>query len=321
VSSSQLERYFEWSVGSKSVGIRLDTFLAGKLPALSRTRSMQWIEKGWVQVEGQAGKKARRLKSGQKVEMRIPLVSLWLPPEGIPRYQVLAEDDALLVVNKPPHLPVHPSGGRIFQTLIQQIREDYADLHAESAGRLPSLCHRLDTGTSGVMLIGKKDEAVRNIGRQFAEGRVKKEYLAIVHGHLSPAEGLVEAPIGPDSEASHRSKQKVQEGGVQAITRYQTLEVAPDYAFLKVCPQTGRSHQIRVHMAWAGCPLVGDSLYGKSLSKDARRHPYKAVDARHFLHSSQIGFTHPVSGEEVTAKAPLLEDMRFFWEAMMESGG
>jgi 23S rRNA pseudouridine1911/1915/1917 synthase len=280
-------------------GGRLDAFLAEQVSAVSRSHWKTLIHDGHVRVNGTACKPNQKLKPGDLIEWAVqqeaPLESL---PEDIP-LDILYEDDAVLVLNKPPGLVVHPAAGNATGTLVNALM--FHDPVFESLERA-GIVHRLDKDTSGVMVVAKSQEAMAELKRQFKARETEKEYLALVWGQ-APPNGCIETLIG--RHRVHRKKMAVSmEEGREAVSRYQTLERYDEMSLVRVRIETGRTHQIRVHMAHIGHPIVGDAVYGR-----ARRHTLPEKPERQMLHAARLSFRHPESGKRLSFEAPVFDDM------------
>ena len=287
-------------------GERLDVFLARRCPELSRSYAQRLISESMVTVAGRATKPSQLIASGERVVVRIPPPEpLELTPERIP-IAIIYQDRNILVVDKPAGLTVHPAPGHPRGTLVNALLAICPDLQGIAGTLRPGIVHRLDKDTSGLLVVAKNDRAQRELSRQLKEREVKKTYLALVHGRPEPAAGTVEAPIG--RHPKNRKKMAVVAGGREAETRYRTREVIDGYALLEVEPVTGRTHQIRVHMAALGHPVVGDSTYG-------RRSPFVG---RQFLHAWRLAFALPGSGRWVEFESPLPAELR---EALARARG
>lgn len=239
------------------------------------------------------------MPGGAKVTVHIPPAEeLTLLAEEIP-LAIIYQDFDIIVVDKPPGLTVHPAPGHPRGTLVNALLAVAPDLQGIAGTLRPGIVHRLDKDTSGLMVVAKNDRAQQALQRQLKERKVKKSYLALVHGVPSPREGVIEAPIG--RHPKNRKKMAVVAGGREAQTRYRVQEQFADrYSLLEVEPVTGRTHQIRVHMAAIGHPVVGDATYG-------RRSP---LIGRQFLHASKLAFGMPLGGREVEFESPLPPDLR-----------
>jgi 23S rRNA pseudouridine1911/1915/1917 synthase len=286
---------------------RLDRFLALRLPHLSREFLQKLIREGLVRVDGAPQTKpSRPLKPGSVVEMEVPApVPMAVPPEDI-AVPVLYEDEALAVVDKPAGMSVHPGAGITTGTLVNALLHRMQDLSGIGGVERPGIVHRLDKETSGLIVIAKNDAAHQALSEQFATRRVKKVYYAVAHG-VTKQDFTADMPIGRD--ARHRKRMTVTPAGRMAITDFIVERNWPPYACLLQCrPFTGRTHQIRVHLAAQGHPLVGDKTYGGAPQRKAigllREFP------RHALHAGEIRFIHPVNGKELHFESPLPADLQ-----------
>ncbi len=277
-------------------GCRLDHFLAACGGGASRSFWQGLCRRGLVFIGGKQGKPAHRLKEGQLVEAIVPAPEVMeAEPEEI-ELDILFEDSDLLVVNKPRGMVVHPAAGHRSGTLVNALLAHCRDLSRVGDRIRPGIVHRLDKDTSGLLVVAKNDAAFQHLAGQLKERKVKREYRAVVHGSPPAGEGTVDAPLGRDR--LHRKKISVRENGTgrRAVTHYRVLESKGPFSLLSLRLETGRTHQIRVHLAYMGCPVVGDPLYGPA------RSPYKKMGQ--FLHARTLGFIHPRSGEylEFTAE-------------------
>jgi len=280
-------------------GGRLDKFVADGCPELSRTQAQKLIEEGDVTVNGEIARPGLRLAVGDRIEVRVPPVTdSPLEPEAIP-FDVLYEDDDLLVIDKPAGLPVHPAPGHPGHTLVNGILGYLSSLPDTGDGLRPGIVHRLDKDTSGVMLVAKKRLAHANLSRQFKSREVSKVYLALVRGRLSSERGVIEAAIGRDPRNRKRMAVVDDDRGRNARTRYRVVKYVGNHSLLEVTPETGRTHQIRVHLAAIGHPVVGDAIYGQK----------SAAAPRQFLHAGRLGFRLPSSGEYVEFESGLPADL------------
>ena len=291
----------EFRVEPNQAGARLDVTLATLLPDLSRTRLQSLIRQGAVSVNGvAAGKPGVRLESGDLLVVRLPdRVPSGLQPEPIP-LEVIYEDSDVLLVNKPAGLVVHPAPGHASGTLVQAALAHAPDLEGIGGEIRPGVVHRLDKDTSGLIVLAKNDRAYSDLQRAFKSRTIVKTYLAIVDGHPPTPAGRIEAPIGRDP--SHRKRMAVvqESKGRQSVTAYATRESFKAGSLLEVHPETGRTHQIRVHLAFLGCPVVGDRVYGRRAA---------TVDAaRQMLHAWQLTLVLPGEHEAREFEAPLPAD-------------
>ena len=298
------ERQFEIQVDSESG--RLDRFLSEQVAELSRSAAQRLIEEGLATVNGEPVKASYKIRKDDLITVRITDDTVTeLIPEAIP-LNLIYEDRNLLVVDKPAGMVVHPAPGHPGGTLLNALLAYYPELAAAGSER-PGIVHRLDQDTSGLILVAKSERIQRQLQRQFKERTVHKAYLALLEGHLHPAWGRIEAPIGRDPH--HRQRMAVLSGGREAITEYHVREqfahtigqAAGDYSLVQAEPRTGRTHQIRVHFASIKHPVVGDTVYG-------RRRSGLPVP-RQFLHAHQLGFKHPVTGQRMELEAPIPPDL------------
>ena len=277
-------------------GLRLDQALAKLLPEFSRSRLAQWVRSGQATVDGRAARPRQKVRGGERIEIA-PQPEAAVDahrPEDIP-LDVVFEDDALLVVNKPAGLVVHPGSGNWRGTLLNALlRRVPALAGIPRAG----IVHRLDKDTSGLLVVAKTLAAQAALVRQLQARSVKREYLAVAHGRVA-RDGRVEAPIG--RHPLRRTRMAVVARGRPAVTHYQVLERHAHATVLRCRLETGRTHQIRVHLASLGHPLLGDATYGKRGGL-----PF----ARQALHAERLAIVHPVTGKAVEWQAPLPADMR-----------
>ncbi len=294
------------SVNPDQKGLRLDAWLALEMPDLSRSQWKTLIQDGRVAVNGGRCKPNHKLKAADEIKWSIPEpASGAVLPEEIP-LDILYEDEAVLVLNKPPGLVVHPAAGNESGTLVNALLfHDPVFEGVERAG----IVHRLDKDTSGVMVVAKSEAALAELQRQFKARETEKEYLALVWGDPPPG-GRIETLIG--RHPAHRKKMAVlTEDGRTAISNYESLERFSETALVRVRIETGRTHQIRVHLAHLGHPIVGDSVYGR-----ARKHRLPVTPERQMLHAARLAFTHPASGKRLSFEAPLLNDMQQLLELL-----
>lgn len=293
-------RVWEWVVEPAQAGDRVDRFLASTGALGTRSQIGKLIAEGRVRVDGELAKTGTRLKVGQRVIAETsPPPSLEVSGESIP-LPILYEDDFLLVIDKPAGMVVHPAPGHRSGTLVNALLHRWG---GQRSGLDPARCgivHRLDKDTSGVILVAKDPVTHEALSKLFRGREVRKRYVAIVCGHPSSDRGEIEAPIG--RHPTERKKMAVRAGGRRALTRYQVVERYRGAALLRLYPVTGRTHQIRVHLASIGCPVAGDTVYarGRKLTVDLTRQA---------LHAQVLRFVHPRTGEDVRFEAPLPDDM------------
>jgi 23S rRNA pseudouridine1911/1915/1917 synthase len=278
-------------------GVRLDKFVGASCPELSRTHAQKLIADGFITVNGSTARASLKLGIGDKVDIVIPPA----PPsplsaEAIP-LNIVYEDDDLLVVDKPAGLTVHPAPGHPGHTLVNALLGYLPRLSDTDGSLRPGIVHRLDKDTSGLMLVAKNRVAQANLSEQFRDRSVVKAYLALVKGKLVPENGVVEAAIGRDPR--HRQRMAVVSRGREARTEYHVVGYPGDYTLIEVRPETGRTHQIRVHLSAIGYPVVGDKIYGVASARVPRL----------FLHATRLGFKLPSSGEYVEFTSELPPDL------------
>jgi 23S rRNA pseudouridine1911/1915/1917 synthase len=278
-------------------GVRLDKFVGDRCPGLSRTRARKLIEEGFVTVNDRPAKPSFILSVDDKVDVSVPPDSPGLlSPEPIP-LKIVYEDADLLVIDKPAGLPVHPAPGHPSHTLANAVLAYLPGL-AESAEPLrPGIVHRLDKDTSGLIIVAKNRAAHENLADQFKARSVSKSYIVLVKGKLVPESGVIEAAIGRDPR--NRQRMAVVSRGREARTDYRVLKYLGGYTLLEIKPRTGRTHQIRVHLAAIGFPVVGDATYGVASPRLSRQ----------FLHASRLGFKLPSTGRPVEFTSPLPPDL------------
>jgi 23S rRNA pseudouridine1911/1915/1917 synthase len=298
------------TVDGAGAGSRLDRYLAEKLPDLSRARLQALIAEGHVRLEGREVRASLRVREGDRLTVAVPELVPALPaPEDIP-LTVVHEDDHLVVVDKPAGLVVHPGAGTPSGTLVNALLRHVRGLSGVGGVVRPGIVHRLDKGTSGLLVVAKDDATHAALSRQFAGRAVEKEYRALVIGVPARREGTITAPIGRDPV--HRKKMSVRATrGRPARTSYRVVEAFDGAALLAVRIETGRTHQIRVHLASQGHPVAGDPVYGGT-----RRPPSRSAGAREALaslrrpalHAARLAFVHPATGERVSFESPLPAD-------------
>jgi 23S rRNA pseudouridine1911/1915/1917 synthase len=277
-------------------GVRLDKFVGGRCPELSRTHAQKLIAAGFITVNGRPVKSSFKLTVGDRVDITIPPeLPSPLSPEAIP-LQIVYEDADLLVVDKPAGLPVHPAPGHPSHTLVNAVL-NYLPALADADSVRPGIVHRLDKDTSGLIIVAKNRLAHENLSGQFKAHSVSKSYIVLVKGKLTPESGVIEAAIGRDPR--NRQRMAVVSRGREARTEYRVLQYVGGYSLLEIRPQTGRTHQIRVHLAAIGFPVVGDTTYGVPSPHLSRQ----------FLHASRLGFSLPSTGKHVEFTSPLPPDL------------
>jgi 23S rRNA pseudouridine1911/1915/1917 synthase len=293
------------TVPAEALGQRLDAWLAGQLDELSRSHLQRLIEQGQATLDGHPAKASARLEGGEVVEVSVPAaVPVALAPEAIP-LSVAYEDDDLLVIDKPAGLVVHPAPGHPSGTLVNALLARWRTFKGLKGDLRPGIVHRLDKDTSGLLMVAKNDASMLKLTTQIKDRRIKKEYLALVEGRLEPAQGRIEAPVG--RHPTQRQHMAVVHGGRNATSHYQVEAYYGQFSLVRVKPVTGRTHQIRVHLAFTGHPVTGDELYGH------RRVPGLA---RQFLHAARLGFFQPTSGDWIELESALPADLADFLETL-----
>lgn len=286
---------------SGDAGKRLDQFLRERLPQYSRSRLQDWIDQQRALVNGRPEKRSYLLKGTERVQVHPgELPPLRATPEELP-LDVLYEDADLIAVNKPAGMVVHTGAGRHSGTLVNAVLHRFGKLSSVAGELRPGIVHRLDRLTSGVILIARNDAAHRNLAHQFATRQVEKIYIALVHGSVKSESGQITTPITRDPLRRVRMTTRLARGR-SAITSYRVLKRFDGFTLLEVKIGTGRTHQIRVHLASVGHPVVGDALYGAP----------KSSLGRYFLHARQITVTSPSTGERLTISAPLPGELQDF---------
>ena len=275
-------------------GERLDRFLDRRCEGLSRSRAQALIGEGRVVVDGKVVKASARVRVGQRVELVMPEpAQSGLAAQDIP-LEVVYEDGDLLVVNKRAGMATHPAPGHPDGTLVNAVLGRCPDLRGIGGTVRPGIVHRLDKDTSGLMVVAKNDMAHRGLSERLKRREFTKRYVALACGRVSPGEAVIDAPIGRDR--GNRKRMAIAQDGREAVTRYKVARWYAAHTLVDVTPTTGRTHQIRVHFAALGHPLVGDATYGRA---------YAGL-GRHFLHASRLGFRHPRDGgyREFRAELP-----------------
>lgn len=286
----------EFKIDAVATGLRLDKAVAD-FTELSRSLANEQIKNGQILVNGQAKKAKYAVKEGDVISYEVPeLEEVEYVAEDLP-LEIVYQDEDVAVVNKPQGMVVHPSAGHTSGTLVNALMYHIKDLSGINGVLRPGIVHRIDKDTSGLLMIAKNDQAHLALADELKDKKSLRKYWAIVHGNLPNDRGVIEAPIGRSEK--DRKKQAVTAKGKPALTRFQVLERFGDYTLVELQLETGRTHQIRVHMAYIGHPVAGDEVYG----------PRKTLKGHgQFLHARTLGFTHPRTGEvlKFTSEVPAI---------------
>ncbi len=281
-------------------GQRLDKYIAQEVPTLSRAAVQKLLKDGRVTVNAELLKASYRVQTGDAILVRVPVVEpAVVRPEPVP-LDIVYEDDDLIVVNKPAGMVVHPAYGHQAGTLVNALLAHCPALADQDHDERAGIVHRLDKDTSGLIIVAKNEHSRLYLQDQFKRREVKKIYLALVEGHLTTRQGAIEAPIGRSRR--QRKRMGVVREGRAAYTTYRVVEYFADHTLLEAEPKTGRTHQVRVHLAFIGHPLVGDAVYG--FRKQRLKIP------RQFLHASYLGFRRPSDDQYLELQAALPPDLQ-----------
>ena len=285
------------TIEKEVAGERLDKALAALQEGWSRSQVGTWLTDGRIKVNGADVKAKYKVKEGDVIEVDVPEVEeLEIVAEDMD-LEIVYEDADVLVVNKPRGMVVHPAPGHSTGTLVNGLMHHCKDLSGINGVARPGIVHRIDKDTSGLLMVAKNDVAHEGLVNQLVDKSVTRKYTALVHGHIAHDKGTIDAPIGRDQK--DRQKQAVVDKGKHAVTHFQVIERFGNFTLIECRLETGRTHQIRVHMNYIGFPLAGDPKYG----------PKKTIDfPGQVLHAGVLGFKHPVTGEYLEFSAPLPED-------------
>jgi len=298
------------TAGSSDSGKRLDSFLHERLPEYSRSRLQSWIKQDRVQLNAAPVRASHTLRPGDTVTLSpAGLAPLQAEPEELP-LKILYQDDDVVVVDKPAGMVVHAGAGHTHGTLVNALLHHFGTLSAINGDLRPGIVHRLDRETSGVMVVARTDFAHQSLAAQFQSRKVEKVYLTLVHGLLKPPQGRITTPIARDPVRRTRMTTKLLSGR-SALTEYKTLATFNLFSYLEVRIGTGRTHQIRVHLASLRHPVVGDRLYGAPASPLGLPDP-----ARFFLHAHRLAFDSPGSGRRITIESPLAGELAALLETL-----
>lgn len=289
----------EWTVSAEHKKERIDKYITEAMNDVSRSQVQLWIGDGLVTVNGAGVKSNAKLAEGDRIELQIPEpTAVEIIAEDIP-LEVVYEDSDLIVINKPRGLVVHPAPGHTSGTLVNALMYHCKDLSGINGELRPGIVHRIDKDTSGLLMAAKNDRAHASLAAQLKDHSVNRRYIALVHGHLSHDQGTIDAPIGRDTN-DRKMYTVTERNSKHAVTHFNVTERINDYTLLELKLETGRTHQIRVHMKFIGHPLVGDPIYGRN----------KGIKMNgQALHAAVLGFVHPATGEYMEFSAPLPQDM------------
>ena len=285
---------------------RLDQYLAGLDTGMTRSRLSRLIVEGQVLVNGGTAKPSHKVRTGDRISLSVPPPRpSTVGPQEIP-VTVVYQDASVVVIDKPAGLAVHPGPGHPDMTLVNALLAMCPDIQGIGGEIRPGIVHRLDKDTSGLMMVAKTHQAHNYLSSQIKSRQVTKGYLALVEGTPKQLHGKVDAPVG--RHPRRRTRMAVVVGGKEARTNYKVIHQVAGYSLLEIYLETGRTHQIRVHMAYLGHPLLGDTTYGRSSS----------LVNRHFLHAFHLGFKHPVNGESLEFKIDLPSDLTPVLDALQQ---
>ncbi|WP_410795728.1 RluA family pseudouridine synthase [Paenibacillus sp. J5C2022] len=308
---NEQEEVMDWDIPEGDVGERIDKWLTDALEeeSVSRTAVQEWVKRGLVQVNGAAVKPNYKLAASDRVELQLPEPeAAEIQPEAIP-LDIVYEDSDVIVVNKPRGMVVHPAPGHLTGTLVNALMHHCSDLSGINGLLRPGIVHRIDKDTTGLLMAAKNDMAHHSLAEQLKEHSVTRQYVALVHGDLPHDNGTINAPIGRDPQ-DRKMFTVTNRGAKEAVTHFAVLERLTGYTLVELQLETGRTHQIRVHMKYIGHPLAGDPVYGRSKTV--------ALDGQ-ALHAGVLGFTHPRSGERMEFRADMPQDMKHVLESLRKS--
>ncbi|MEW6732566.1 MAG: RluA family pseudouridine synthase [Acidobacteriota bacterium] len=296
-------------------GQRLDQYLAAQLASYSRTRLQRQISEGDVLVNDRVAKASYRVQAGDHIEIELPAPAINRLVAEPMQLDIVYEDEEIVVVNKPAGLTVHPGAGVAQGTLANGLVAHFTELSTAASPLRPGIVHRLDRDTSGLLVVAKTELAHQHLADQFATRKVEKDYCALVYGQVAAVQGKIDLPIG--RHPVHRTKMCIAKPGQgrTALTYYYVRRRYHEFTELNVQIKTGRTHQIRVHLAYLHHPVVGDEIYGTGRATsvhDLNARRAIAALGRHFLHASRLAFTHPVSGAWLEFTAPLPPELNNF---------
>lgn len=308
---NEQDEVMDWDIPEGDVGERIDKWLKDALEeeSVSRTAVQEWVKRGLVQVNGASVKPNYKLAASDRVELQMPEPeAAEVQPEAIP-LDIVYEDADVIVVNKPRGMVVHPAPGHISGTLVNALMHHCSDLSGINGLLRPGIVHRIDKDTTGLLMAAKNDMSHRSLSEQLKEHSVTRKYVALVHGDLPHDNGTINAPIGRDTK-DRKMFAVTDKGAKEAVTHFAVLERLAGYTLVELQLETGRTHQIRVHMKYIGHPLAGDPVYGRSKTV--------ALDGQ-ALHAGVLGFSHPRSGERMEFETDMPQDMMHVLESLRKS--
>ena len=303
-----MSRIENWNIEEDYVGMRLDQAINKRFPDISRNLAQEMIKNGEIKIGNSIPKASQKLKAGNIIEITFRDDELNTEIQATEmNFPILYEDDDIIVINKPFGLVVHPGAGNEKVTVVSALLS-HTNLSPIGAPDRPGVVHRLDKETSGIMVLAKTKEAHKNLAEQFASHELEKEYIALIQGHIVNKKGRIQVAIERDQVHRQRMKATSVDNGRMAISIFEVMEYLKNSTLVKVRILTGRTHQIRVHMAFTGHPLLGDTTYGGK----------KFGNSEHFLHSAKLSFTHPITGKSMTFQADIPERFKEVIEELRE---
>ncbi|MFD0960285.1 RluA family pseudouridine synthase [Paenibacillus chungangensis] len=305
------DEVMEWDIQEGDVGERIDKWLTDMLDeqSVSRTAVQDWVKRGLAQVNGSSVKPNYKLATSDRVELKLPEPeAAEIQAEAI-ALDIVYEDSDVIIVNKPRGMVVHPAPGHMTGTLVNALMHHCRDLSGINGLLRPGIVHRIDKDTTGLLMAAKNDLAHHSLAEQLKEHSVTRKYVALIHGDLPHDNGTINAPIGRDPH-DRKMFTVTDRGAKEAVTHFAVLERLAGYTLVELQLETGRTHQIRVHMKYIGHPLAGDPVYGRSKTV--------VLDGQ-ALHAGVLGFTHPRSGERLEFRADMPQDMKHVLESLRKS--
>ncbi|MBR4571195.1 MAG: RluA family pseudouridine synthase [Candidatus Riflebacteria bacterium] len=300
----------KWNITEEFAGMRLDQAINKKFPDISRNTAQEMIKNGEITIGNSTVKSSQKLKTNDTVVINFRKDDLETDIQATEmNFPIVYEDNDIIVINKPFGLVVHPGAGQEKETVVSALLS-HTTLSPIGAPDRPGIVHRLDKETSGIMILAKNKEAHKNLAEQFASHDLEKEYIALIQGHIVNKKGRIQVAIERDPIHRQRMKATSADNGKMAISIFEVMEYLKNSTLVKVQILTGRTHQIRVHMAFTGHPLLGDTTYGGR----------KFGNSEHFLHSSKLTITHPTTGKTMTFQADIPQRFKEVIEELREGG-